>query len=156
EGGRLWNECQEKGIIAIGWDDLGDLRQYATREEIADRLRDNRGPGSPEPTMDSLACLQFLREMQVGDFVVAKIGRSKLLGVGSIQSEYLHDATRSEYHHVRRVHWIRAANLELPDNALLSTKTLTDVTAYAAFVAFVKENYLADQVEPPQKPESPK
>jgi 5-methylcytosine-specific restriction protein B len=157
EGGRLWNECQEKGVIAIGWDDLGDLRNYASREEIAERLRANRAPGSPEPTMDSLACFQFAHEIKPGDFVVAKIGRSKLLGVGVVQSQYLHDPTRPEYHNIRRVHWIRAVNLELPEGLWVSTKTLTDVTNYPDFVAFVRENYLADQGESPlnQEPSKP-
>lgn len=153
EGGRLWNECQEHGIIAIGWDELGDLRKYATREEIAEELRSKRGPGAPEPTMDSLACFQFVNDMSIGDFVIAKIGRSKLLGAGTVQSEYTHDPSRPEYRHVRRVQWFRAANVELPDDALVSTKTLTDMTSYSAFVSFVRENYLAEQAERP-KPET--
>ena len=30
EGGRLWDECQEKEIAAVGWDEykLGDLAQF--------------------------------------------------------------------------------------------------------------------------------
>ena len=36
EGGRLWDECQEKGLAAIGWDEyrLGDLMKYPDRESI--------------------------------------------------------------------------------------------------------------------------
>jgi|GEM_PF-5862489 len=143
EGGRLWNECQEKNIVAIGWDELGDLRNYPNQDAIADKLRSGRAAGAPEPYNDSLACFEFVHAMATGDYVVAKIGRNKLLGVGTIQSEYVHDPTRIEYHHIRRVHWLRAVNLDLPDNARVPLKTLTDVTDQPA-VDFVRENLLTE------------
>jgi hypothetical protein len=39
EGARLWDECQEKGIAAIGWDefDLGDLTEYPDRNSNTKR-----------------------------------------------------------------------------------------------------------------------
>jgi hypothetical protein len=49
------------------------------------------------------------------------------------------------------VNWLRAANLELPENAWVPTKTLTDVTDYQAFVEFVTENL----IEPPEPPPPP-
>lgn len=151
EGGRLWNECQEKGIVAIGWDELGDLREYASQEAIADKLRSGRTPGAPEPVNDSLACFEFCQTMAPGDYVVAKIGLNKLLGIGSIQSEYIFEPNRSEYHHVRRVNWLRAVNMPLPAGAWVPAKTLTDVTNYTTFVTFVRENLLAEarMAEPP-------
>src|SRR5262249_49441421 len=86
--------------------------------------------------------------------VVAKIGRSKLLGVGVVRGSYRYEPTRPEYHHVRPVHWLRAANLELPENAWVPTKTLTDVTDYQAFVQFVTEN-LIEPPEPAAPPPTP-
>jgi 5-methylcytosine-specific restriction protein B len=145
EGGRLWNKCQEDGIAAIGWDELGDLRQYSSQDEIAAALRTRRGPNAPAPRNDSLACFEFVHTMAPGDYVVAKIGRSKILGVGVIKGDYRHDPSRPEFHNIRSVDWLRAKNLELPENALIPTKTLTDVTEYQAFVDFVTENL----IEPP-------
>lgn len=144
EGGRLWNECQERGIIAIGWDYLGDLKKYANREAISQAISATRGPNEPSPIMASLACHQFVHEMAIGDYVIAKIGRSKILGIGTIQSDYLYDPKRSEYPNTRRVHWLRAVNIELPQEIWVSTKTLTDLTAYPTFVEFVRENLLAE------------
>jgi len=34
EGGRLWKQCLADGVIAIGWDYLGDLTQYRSKEEF--------------------------------------------------------------------------------------------------------------------------
>jgi hypothetical protein len=157
ERGRLWNECQEKGIVAIGWDELGDLRQYASQQEIAQRMRASRGSDAAEPVNDSLACYEFANKMALGDYVVAKIGRDKLLGIGSVQSDYVYDPTRTEYHHTRRVRWLRAANFKLPPDALISIKTLTDQTNFRAFVDFVRENFLNDTPESdPVREESPR
>jgi 5-methylcytosine-specific restriction enzyme B len=141
EGGRLWNNCQEDGIAAIGWDDLGDLRQYADREAIASALRAQRDPDDPAPHNDSRACFEFARVMRPGDYVIAKIGRSKVLGLGVVRSDYRYDPSREEYHNVRQVDWLRAANLELPEGAWVPLKTLTDVSEYREFVAFIRENF---------------
>lgn len=155
EGGRLWNQCQEKGIAAIGWDELGNLRQYPDQDAIAQTLRAQRGPDAAAPHNDSLACYEFAYKMQPGDYVVAKIGRSKLLGIGTVQSDYRYEPSRSEYHQVRQVHWIRAANLELPENAYVPIKTLTDLSDYQAFVDFVRENLLEAADIPPRTTKSP-
>ena len=33
EGAYLWSQWQQEGIIAIGWDDLGDLHQYGDKSQ---------------------------------------------------------------------------------------------------------------------------
>jgi 5-methylcytosine-specific restriction protein B len=155
EGGRLWNQCQEEGLAAIGWDEFGDLRQYPDRDAIAQALRARRSPDGPAPHNASLACYEFAYRIKPGDYVVAKVGRSKLLGVGVVTGDYRHDPGRTEYRNVRPVTWIRAANLELPENAWVPTKTLTDVTDYDTFVEFVREYLLepTDPLPPPLVPD---
>ncbi len=142
EGGRLWNKCQEEGVAAIGWDELGDLRDYPDQAAIAEALRAQRGPHGAEPINDSLACWEFAHSVRPGNYVIAKIGRRKLLGVGIVRGEYRYDPARSEYHNVRKVDWLRTTDLELPDDATIPLKTLTDVTGYDAFVDFVTENLI--------------
>jgi hypothetical protein len=142
EGGRLWNKCQEEGVAAIGWDELGDLRNYPDHRSVAQALRAQRGPNGAEPINDSLACYEFAHAMRPGDYVIAKIGRRKLLGVGIVKGEYQYDQMRSEYHNVRKVDWLRTTDLELPDDATIPLKTLTDVTSYKAFISFITENLI--------------
>lgn len=151
EGGRLWDECQEKGIAAIGWDEfeLGDLRKYADREAIQHILIDKRdGPG-PTPSNDALCLFQFSHEMAPGDYIVAKAGRRRLLGVGIVTSDYFLDEERTEYKHCRRVKWLSSHAVELPEAHTLGTKTLTEVTAYDDFVTFVRDQYFESHVSPP-------
>ena len=47
EGARLWGDFQEHGIAAIGWDDLGDLSQYDSREAIHSALIQNGAGQNP-------------------------------------------------------------------------------------------------------------
>ena len=41
ESANKWNEFYNEGIMAINWDDLGDLTQYETKEEIRKILSEN-------------------------------------------------------------------------------------------------------------------
>lgn len=143
EDGRFWNEFQEKGIAAIGWDDLGDLRAYPNQDAIAAAIAQQRGPGAPEPKNDSRACFQFSREIRIGDYVIAKIGRRRVLGIGIVESDYIFDPSREEFSHLRRVRWLKAANVEVPQDDQVPTKTLTEVTGYTGFLQLVHETLLA-------------
>jgi hypothetical protein len=55
EGGSLWDECQEKGIAAVGWDSLNNLTTYPDRDALLQALIEARGTPTPVPTNDALA-----------------------------------------------------------------------------------------------------
>ena len=121
---RWWSEFQRMNVIAIGWDDLGDIMEFSTRDAIQENLRDLYG--RPKPTNDSLACYQFAHEMQPGDHVIIKNGRSALLGYGRITSEYEFNLMGSEFKHTRQVRWEKKGAWPLPKDRWLAPKTLTD------------------------------
>lgn len=148
EGGKFWNECQEKGIVVIGLDRLGDLTGYESQEDIADAIVKHYDPEA-QPRNDSLCGWQFMREIQQGDMVIAKIGRSQLLGVGTVASDYKHDPTRAEYPNLREVKWGKIKTIELPPELYVATKTLTEVTKYPKFLKFVDDNYGNGVAAPP-------
>ena len=147
-GARFWGEFQEKGIIAIGWDDLGDLRDYGGREGIHERIRE--AYGAANPTMDSLACYQFAYEMQPGDHIVVKRGQSEILGHGVITSEYQFHEMRSEYKNIREVRWEVIGKWSLPRGRWVAIKTLTDFSDYKPWLQFAFG--LMERTEPPTDP----
>ena len=133
-GARYWDEFQEKGIIAIGWDELGDLREFDSREDIHQQLRDILDKANP--SNDSLACYQFAREMRRGDQVLVKQGRTRLLGYGVIESDYEFDESRPEFRHIRRVRWEKSGRWRFSKERAITTKTLTDFSRYQQWLHF--------------------
>ena len=125
EGARLWGDFHEHGFVAIGWDDLGDLSQYDSKNAIHNALIEN-GFGQ-NPTNNSLALWEFVREIKIGDVLIAKKGRITILGWGKVSGDYTHDSERPEYRNLRNVEWNPCRppiNLKNP----ISTKTLTRFT----------------------------
>lgn len=149
EGGRLWNESYEKGIISIGWDSLGDLSQYKNQDEVLEKLSELRGPDTQSPTNDSLCCFQFVHEISIGDLVIAKIGRKKILGGGVVTSKYVYEPDRREHKSIRYVKWLTAEASEFPGSGI-TTKTMTEISRYPAFrelaEAYVSEKTISEKV----------
>lgn len=146
EGGRLWNESYEKGIISIGWDQLGDLSTYKSQDEVMAKLTEIRGVDGQTPSNDSLCCYQFVHEMKAGDLVIAKIGRKKILGGGVVTSDYIYQPDRREHKNIRQVKWITSEKAELPGTGG-PIKTLTEISRYPEFREFV-EAYVAEKTIP--------
>ena len=127
EGARFWGDFHEHGFAAIGWDDLGDLSQYDSRSAIHSALIEN-GAGQ-NPSNQSRAVWEFVHEMKIGDVLIAKRGRTTILGWGKVTGDYTYEAERAEYQNLRTVIWhpCRApASLKSP----ITTKTLTRFTPY--------------------------
>ncbi len=146
---RYWEDFQQMKVVAIGWDDLGDLRQYSTKESIQEKLRELYG--KPKPTNDSLACFQFAHEMRPGDHVVMKQGRSQLLGHGVIESDYAFEAGRPEFRHIRRVRWEKRGRWPIPRERWIATKTLTEFSRYQDWLRMAFR-LMADEDEPKTVP----
>ena len=136
-GARHWDEFRRKKIIAIGWDEIGDLKEYPTRDGIHEKLRE--AYDATNPSNNSLACYQFAHEMRPGDHVIVKQGRALLLGHGVVESDYEFDDSRSEFKHTRRVRWESVGRWSLPDEQLIATKTLTDFSRYPGWLRMAFE-----------------
>lgn len=99
---KLWPEFSKNNIIAIGWDDLGDLRKYSSIDEVEKEIRRrwNEGYNSAR------SCWYFSRHIKKNDIVVAKYGASKeIYGIGKVTKEYNFNDEREIFKHVIGVHW---------------------------------------------------
>jgi hypothetical protein len=134
-GGRLWPDFREDGVVAVDFPYLTDMTEYASREEIHSTIMEKEGRANP--FNDSLAAWQFSREMNVGDVVIAKQGRSRMFGWGRITGEYTYEPERSEYRHTRTVDWKAVGEWELRgDQGQIATKTLTEFRQYPSWTAW--------------------
>lgn len=138
EGAVRWPAFLELGHVAIGWDELGDLSLFETRAAFHAAMK-NTYVSEQDPFNDSLACYQFCREISVGDEVYAKQGHGRILGHGIVEGAYEYDESRPDYRNIRRVKWIHRGNWILPETIQVPVKTLTEVTGYDAFLAYMGE-----------------
>ena len=128
QGADHWEEFYEVGLLAIGWDSTGDLRQYADKEALKRRMHE-LWPG-PSPTMNALACWNFANVMKVGDIVFAKQGKRKVVGYGVVSGDYLFDDKRQAFKSTRRMKWLGKGAWNLPEDDQLPMKTLTDISRH--------------------------
>lgn len=144
EGAGIWDECCESGIMAIGWDEIGDLLQYSTKTEMKQAMKEHIDPERPY-TMAAHATWQFAHEMKPGDIVFAKKGRSTVIGRGIIMSDYEYDDSRDDNKNVRKVNWTHKGEWPHPGQAAM--KTLTDITSYTDYVEKLNALFESDEVD---------
>jgi len=127
-----WDEFFNQGIMGLGWDELGDLNQYANKDEIVSELQKiEKTTGSK--MNDANANFEFKNTLSIGDIVIAKKGRKEYLGYGIVTSDYYFDSTRKQFQKCRKVDWKkRGVWPEVNQDIVL--KTLTDITKYPDYV----------------------
>ena len=133
-----WEEFYNEGIMAIGWDKLGDLENYTNRKSILEALINNYGGG--EDQRNNVSAIDDFcngeNKINKGDIVIAKKGTKTLLGYGKVISDYYFDEERTTYKHCREVKWLKKGVWDANNN--LPTKTLTDVTTYNSDIEGIK------------------
>lgn len=143
----MWEDFQQNSIIAIGWDYLGDLTQYKTKNAIAEKMKELQDQGHT-PTNDVMANYQFLYEMKPGDSVFAKQGMTRILGYGKIVSDYEYNEEREVYKSIRYVEWIKVGDWKLDGDAKFPLKTLTDITSFKSFIDTLLQTVGAEENGP--------
>ncbi len=128
-----WDEFYKKGVIAIGWGEIGNLTTFHSKDEMKVKMKERYGATSSYMNA-ALATWQFAHEMKPGDVVFVKKGMHQILGRGVVTSEYFFQADRPDnYNNMRKIDWTNKGEWTHPGQAVL--KTLTDITPYTDYVA---------------------
>ncbi|WP_172372200.1 McrB family protein [Sporosarcina jiandibaonis] len=140
----MWDEFYNEGIMGLRRGEMGDLTQYASKEEMKQQMKQLYGD---EYTYINVAhaAWQFVNEIQPGDIIFAKKGLSIIIGYGVVESEYIFDADKEIYKHVRKVDWKKKGEWSHPGRAV--AKSLTEITPYTEYVEKLKRIFLADNNE---------
>ena len=128
ENAIMWEEFYEQGIIGLGWDELGDLNNYETKEAIVAKLQELESTEASKKN-DAKANYEFKEVLGIGDIVFVKKGRGELLGYGEVTSDYYYDDTRNRYQKCRKVDWKKKGSWKTDHGLVL--KTLTNITNYS-------------------------
>ena len=151
EYGSIWDECCKSNTMAIGWEEIGDLSVYSSKDAMKQAMKKLIDPSLSYKNA-AHATWQFANEMKPGDIVFAKKGAYIILGRGVVTSDYRFDPEKKSYNNVRGVNWTERGEWPHPGYAVM--KTLTDITPYTEYVAKLNaifdEGGTSDPAEPPQ------
>ena len=148
-GASIWDECYQKGIMAIGWGEIGDLTAYSSKDEMKQAMKEEIDPTLSYANA-AHATWQFVHEMKPGDIVFAKKGMYHIIGRGVVESGYQFDPSRKEYKNIRRVKWTHKGEWPHPGQAVM--KTLTDITPYTDYVAKLNALFESDTMDDVEEP----
>lgn len=140
----MWDEFYNLGIMGIGWDDVTDLKELTSKEEIKDYMKKVYDPSYSYK--NNAHCLwQFANEIKIGDVIFVKKGMHKIIGKGVVTSEYIYDSARETYKHIRKVEWTNKGEWEHPGQAVM--KTLTCISPYPDYVQRLLSLFAEDILE---------
>lgn len=132
ENASKWDVCLSQNIMCIGWDEMGNLLEYASKKEMAARLQEIYDKPEASFKNDSLALWEFAHEMQAGDIVIVKKGQNQIIGRGIVEGDYAFDESFPDFKNVRKMQWTNAGEWENIGKNV--QKTLTDITKYPDYV----------------------
>ena len=140
----MWDEFFKNGIMGIGWDEVTNLKDFASKEEIKEFMK--KVYDASYSYKNNAHCLwQFANEIKVGDVVLVKKGMHKIIGRGVVTSNYIYDSSRDTYKHIRKVDWQNNGEWEHPGQAVM--KTLTNISAYPDYVQKLLDLFAEDSPE---------
>jgi restriction system protein len=152
----LWEEFKAKNYIAIGWNDVGDLRKFANRDEIIKEFYDVYPDSLPDQV------LEFFYDMKKGDRVLI-YGNKNVYALGEILSDYYYKEEESDvyylYNHRRDVKWLEIPtpplSIEfLPEDLqrkLMRPRTIIELTEdeWKSIEEVIKEQPPPEELEQP-------
>lgn len=153
----FWDEYYQDGIMGLGWNKIGDLKEYKKQNDLIAPLKKYYGDDSSQVQNANMLYI-FANDMKPGDIVFAKKGRSLIVGRGVVTSDYYYDGTRENHPHLRKVEWNDKG--EWKTDSLLAMKTLTNITRFPELVIYLNSLIDSDSDKfetplPPKKSNKP-
>jgi len=138
-----WIECQQKEIMVLGMDGIGDYSQYASKEALRQELI-NVYDSSTSRKNQALMAWNFANNISVNDVIYAKRSNT-LVGKGIVTGDYVFDDLRQEYKSIRSVKWLQVGEWEHPGNAV--AKRLTDITPFTDYIEKLTAIFAPDELD---------
>lgn len=96
------------------------------------------------------ACVDFSEEMEPGDYILLKDGRSTIAAYGRIEGDYEFKANAVSYSHQRKVVWLSTQELKIPrEVGMLALKTLSEAKISNPAVKYALTYYQAEGANDP-------
>ena len=156
EGSKYIDEAYNNGFVAIGWNEVSDLKNLETLEKIKQELSQHYQYTSGQISMQAGQIFRFGNEMKPDDIVISHLGSGEYL-VGILGDYYFEKNTKGmcPYKHRRKVKWL--------ENRILKEDMSTNLSyAVGAIMTIFSLNKYTDEIEvliagekytPAEKPE---
>ncbi len=106
ERGSMIDDFLNNHIIAIGWDDIGDLSSAKTFDQIRELVihkYPNYSKGHLGMTTGQL--FRFRTELAKENYIITYDPENRIYSVGKITGDYQYKNERPKYKHIRTVEW---------------------------------------------------
>jgi 5-methylcytosine-specific restriction protein B len=116
EDAKYWDDCLREGYICVGWDKVGDLTEFESKETFKTRFEEEFSERYNKAKLTQKTNeVWTLRELEAGDIVVANKGTSQVIGVGKVVDPgYEFRSDRPEYSHTVKVEWDTSLACDIP------------------------------------------
>ena len=126
---RFWNDCRREGYVCVGWDDVGDLSAFESKEAFRIQFEEAYPYDGRAQARRKDNELWKLRELEPGDLVVANRGTGRVLAVGEVvEPGYRWAAERPEGRHTVAVKWDGTRERSIPPQARWAKVTVATVS----------------------------
>lgn len=136
ENASQWGRCVKEGVMALGWDEMGDFSRFASKDEILAEMRKVYHKPKGKFMNDTLALWEFANQVKPGDIVFAKKGLYKIVGRGVVEGDYEYLDGVAHYPNIRKVKWTDIGEWDTESQQV--QKTLTDISKYPDYVERLK------------------
>ena len=102
--------CHDKGVISLGWSDVGDLSDVSSYGEVKNRLLSiYEGTDKVKAIQNYATQLwMFINTIELGDYILMPlIVKKGYISVGKVTGPYKHQPDDEINHHVRAVDWLK-------------------------------------------------
>lgn len=125
-----WDASVEGGYVCVGWDDVGDLTRFESKEAFRETFREYYPyDGNETQSAKQSDALWKLMELQPGDKVVANRGVSEVLAVGNVNDAgYRWRPERAHDKHTVGVDWDTSKAQTIEPVRAWRTSTVSDVS----------------------------
>ena len=138
-----WMECQQKEIMVLGMDDIGDYSQYDSKESLRQELISTYD-NSTSRKNQALMAWNFANKLAINDVIFAKRSNT-LVSKGIVTGDYIFDDSRQEYKNIRTVKWLQIGEWEHPGKSV--AKRLTDITPYTDYIEKLITIFTPDELD---------
>ena len=131
-GASEWPEFLKSGVYALGWNEVGDLRDFQDKADLQNDLVAANDKSRSDRKNDALALWNISKVMKPGDVIFVKRGLHEYVGYGVVKSYYVFNAADETYPHQIEVDWKKEGSWTAEYQIV--KKTLTEITTYKDYV----------------------